>query len=226
MASRGAGSFPGAPIHLDASLVHTVGMSASTPLFRFRVVNAFVAAGASMMCFLLLCRWTDNLVSFVMASGWSLASNLSVFVAAGFRNPIPAATMVYLAGLWFLSSRSRLAPFWAGLLIPLAVFLREPFPPIVLVSLYFAATLHGRISISCSPSSSSPSPAPPLTQLSQEPHQREESIGVSGITELPGVVWPGLTADGTGWWSGGGPRSAGPEAGPKGTGGLEAPTAG
>jgi hypothetical protein len=115
-----------------------------TPLLHFRMVDAFVAAGAAAMLFLFLSRWTESPIALVMASGWSIASNVPLFAEAGFNNPIMAATMVYLCALWLLSSRSSSSPFWAGLLIPIAVFLREAFFPTVIVSLYLATMLHGR----------------------------------------------------------------------------------
>jgi hypothetical protein len=147
MGHRGAGSIPGGPIHLYASLVRLVGMSPATPFLRFRVVDAFVAAGAAAMFYFFLTRWTNRLIAFVIATGWTIASNLPLFVDAGFRNPILAATMVYMSALCVLSFRSRSAPFWAGLIIPFAFFLREPFLPILIVSLYLAAGLHGRSGI-------------------------------------------------------------------------------
>ena len=71
-------------------------------------------------------------------------SNLPLLAEAGFNNPIMAATMACLCAHWLLSSRSSSSPFWAGVLIPLAVFLRMAFFPTVIVSLYLATMLHGR----------------------------------------------------------------------------------
>ncbi len=141
---RGAGTFPMAPINLYPPLVRWVGMPNATPLLYLRMADAVVAAGAAVMLFLFLSRWVESGIAFVMASGWSITANLPMFVEAGFKNSIMAATLVYLGALWFLSSRSRSGPLWAGLLIPLAVFLREAFLPTVIVSLYLAAALHGR----------------------------------------------------------------------------------
>ncbi len=144
MSRNGAGAFPVAPLHLYPSLMSFVGTNPSTPFLRYRVADAFVAAGASLMFFLFLSRWTKPVIAFVMAAGWSIAANLPIMVQAGFQNSIPAATFVYLSALWLLSSPWRTAPFWAGLLIPVAVFLREPFAPVVIVSLYLAFALHHR----------------------------------------------------------------------------------
>ena len=141
---RGARAFPTAPGNFYPSLIRWVGMPPATPLLHLRMADGLVAAGAAVMLFLFLSRWVESWIAFVMASGWSITANLPVFVEAGFKNSIMAATLVYLGALWFLSSRSRSGTFWAGLLIPLAVFLREPFFPIVIVSLYVAAAFHGR----------------------------------------------------------------------------------
>jgi hypothetical protein len=144
MVWRGARAFSMAPINLYPPLVRWVGMPPSTPLLAFRIADAFIAAGAAVMLFVFLSQWTESLIAFVIASAWSLASNQFVFIDAGFKNSIMAATLVYLGALTYLSSRSRLSPFWAGLLIPVAVFLREPFFPILIVSLCLTAALHGR----------------------------------------------------------------------------------
>jgi hypothetical protein len=144
MVWRGARAFPTAPINLYPPLIRWVGMPSATPLLYVRMADALVAAGAAVMLFLFLSRWVESWIAFVMASAWSITANLPMFVEAGFKNSIMAATLVYLGSLWFLASRSRSGPLWAGLLIPLAVFLREPFLPIVIVSLYLAAAAHGR----------------------------------------------------------------------------------
>jgi hypothetical protein len=67
-----------------------------------------------------------------------------MYVDSGFKNPIMAATLVYLAALSLLSSRSSWAPFLAGLLVPIAVFLREPFFLTPVVTLSLAAMVGGR----------------------------------------------------------------------------------
>jgi hypothetical protein len=144
MAWGGARAFPMAPINFYPSLVRWVGMPPLTPLLCFRIADGFVAAGAAAMLFVFLSRWAGSPIAFVMASAWSIASNLPLFADAGFKNSIMAATLVYLLALRLLSSRRGWAPFTAGLLIPLAVFLREPFFPIVIVSVYLCAALHGR----------------------------------------------------------------------------------
>ncbi len=131
------------PVHAYPSLLASVAAHSSTPFLPFRVADAFVAAGASVMLFLFLSRWAHAAAAFVAAASWSLADNLPLFAEAGFKNSITAATVVYLAALWFLTYRTAWAPFWAGLLIPAAVILREPFLPIVIVSLYLAFALHG-----------------------------------------------------------------------------------
>ncbi len=145
MVWRGERAFPVAPINFYPPLVRSLAMpSDATPYLQFRIVDAFVAGGAAVMMFVFLSRWTESWIAFAMASAWSVASNLPVFTNAGFRNSIMAATLAYLGALSLLSSRSRWAPFQAGLLIPLAVFLREAFFPVVVVSLALAAMLHGR----------------------------------------------------------------------------------
>ncbi len=144
LAARGAGVLPHAPLNLYSSLLSLVVTPRSTPLWRFRLVDAFVAAGSAVMMFGFLGRWVSRLVAFVMASAWSLAVNLPIFVEMGFCNPIAAATLVYLAALWCLSTASRTALFWAGLLMTLAVGLREPFVLTTVVSVYLALALHGR----------------------------------------------------------------------------------
>ena len=144
MVWRGARTFPGAPINFYPPLVRWVGMPSATPFLYLRMADGVVAAGAAVMLFLFLSRWAESWIAFAMASGWSITANLPMFVEAGFKNSIMAATLVYLGALWFLSTRSKSGPFWAGLLIPLAVLLREPFLPIVIVSLYLAAAFHGR----------------------------------------------------------------------------------
>jgi hypothetical protein len=144
MALVGARSMPTAPTNLYAPLAGLSGMPPATPLLHLRIVDAFAAAGAALMLLLLLSRWANPFAAVVIAAGWSIAINNPVFAAAGFDNAISIATFVYLGALCLLSSSSPLAPFWAGLLIPLAVFLREAFFPTVLVSLYLAAALRGR----------------------------------------------------------------------------------
>jgi hypothetical protein len=142
---RGERAFPLAPVNFYAPLVRSLAMpSDATPFLQFRIVDALVAGGAAVMMFVFLSRWAESWIAFVMASAWSVASNYPLFIDAGFGNSIMAATLAYLGALSLLSSRSRWAPFWAGLLIPLAVFLREAFLPIVVVSLALAAMLHGR----------------------------------------------------------------------------------
>ncbi len=143
LAARGVGTFPSAPLNLYPSLVSVVGMPPATPLLRLRAVDAVMAAGGAVMLFGFLSRWAGPAIALIMASGWSIAVNLPIFVESGFRNSIAAATLVYLGALWCLSSQSRSAPFWAGLLIPLAVALREPFVFVPIVSLYLAFALHG-----------------------------------------------------------------------------------
>ena len=116
----------------------------ATPFLYLRIADDLVAAAAAVMLFFFLSRWTEPLIAFVVATGWSVASNHYIFVDSGFKNSIMAATLVYLSALWFLSGESKSGPFWAGLLIPVAIFLREAFLPIVFVSLYFAAARHAR----------------------------------------------------------------------------------
>jgi hypothetical protein len=144
LAWRGAGIFQISPINFYPPLVRWAGMPPATPFLYLRIVDAFVAAGASVMLYFFLLRWSDSPSAFVMASGWAIAWNFPYLIEAGFRNSIMAATFAYLGALRILSARSRWSPFWAGLLIPIAVFLREASFPIVIVSLYLAATLHGR----------------------------------------------------------------------------------
>ena len=144
LAWRGAGIYQISPINFYPPLIRWAGMPPETPFLHLRIADAFVAAGAAVMVFFFLSRWTESWVAFAMASGWSIASNLPLVVESGFRNSIMAATIAYLGALWFLSSQSRWSPFWAGLLIPLAVFMREAFFLVVIVSLYLAAMLHGR----------------------------------------------------------------------------------
>ena len=144
MLQSGARAYPSAPINFYPALLRWVGIPPATPLLHLRIADALVAAAAAVMLLLFLSRWTQSLIAFVLAAGWSVASNHYIFVDSGFKNSIMAATLVYLGALWFLSCRSKSGPFWAGLLIPVAVFLREAFLPIVFVSLFFAAARHGR----------------------------------------------------------------------------------
>lgn len=142
--ANGAKTYPLAPINFYAPLVGRVGMPLETPFLYLRAVDGLVAACAAVMLYFFLSRWTEWWIAFLMASGWSIASNLPILAEAGFRNSIMAATLVYLGGLGMLSRRSGWSPFWSGLLIPLSVFLREAFFPIVIVSLCLAAMMHGR----------------------------------------------------------------------------------
>jgi hypothetical protein len=141
---RGSGSLPLAPISLYPSILHVFGIAPATPFLHLRIADAFVAASAAMVCYLFLAMWTDRLIAFVMAAAWSVAVNLPILVNAGFKNPILAATLVYLVALCFVSSRSRFGPFWAGLILPLSPFLREPFLPFLIVPLFLVIALHDR----------------------------------------------------------------------------------
>ncbi len=144
LAWRGAGVYQISPINFYPPLVRWAGMPPETPFLYLRIADAFVAAGAAVMFYFFLLRWSDSPSAFAMASGWAIAWNFPFLIEAGFRNSIMAATFAYLGALRILSARSPWAPFWAGLLIPIAVFLREAFFPIVIVSFYLAVMLHGR----------------------------------------------------------------------------------
>jgi hypothetical protein len=144
MVWSGARTYPIAPINFYPPLVRLAGMPSASPFLYLRIADDLVAGAAAVMLFLFLSRWTEPLIAFVVTAGWSVASNHYIFVDSGFKNSIMAATLVYMSALWFLSDQSKLGPFWAGLLIPVAIFLREAFLPIAFVSLYFAAARHGR----------------------------------------------------------------------------------
>jgi hypothetical protein len=146
MTTRHAGAIPLAPLSVYPSLLAQLGRDPAAPLWRFRAADAFAAAGASVTLLLFLARWADPTSAFVMAVGWAIARNV-YFECYGFSNPIPAATAVYVGALALLSSPWRSAPFWAGLLIPLAIALREPFLAIPVVSLYLAFAVHGRFGL-------------------------------------------------------------------------------
>ncbi len=137
-------SLPLGPINSYPSMLRMFGTRPETPFLYYRIADAFVAAGAAMVCYFFLAMWADRSVAFVMAAAWSVASNLPFFVETGFKNPILAATLVYLVGMCLVSSRLRFGSFWAGLILPLSPFLREPFSPFLIVPLFLAFALHRR----------------------------------------------------------------------------------
>ena len=128
------------------ALLRWVGMPPGTPLLHLRIADDLVAAAAALMLFVFLSRWTEALIAFVMATGWSVASNHFIFVDSGFKNSIMAATLPIWRPVVPVGP-IEIRSVQGGPLIPFAIFLREAFLPIVFVSLYFAAARHARCGV-------------------------------------------------------------------------------
>ncbi len=83
-----------------------------------------------------------------MSLAWTFASSHPRYTQFGVRNAIMAATLVYLIALILLSARpARWSSFLSGMLITLAIFLREPFILVPIVSFYLAYSLRGRLAV-------------------------------------------------------------------------------
>ena len=141
MVWSGARAYPIAPVNFYPPLLRWVGMPAATPFLHLRIADDLVAAAAAVKLFLFPCGTAGSgpLIAFVglaQPAGLVRSEPTHIFVRSGFKEfDHGCELLVYVGALWFMSGESKLGAFWAGLLIPVAIFLREAFLPIVAVIL-------------------------------------------------------------------------------------------
>ena len=96
-----------------------------------RLADAIVAALAGMMLYRVLALESGSrMAGALIAVGFLLTMNDPVFIQYGFKNSIAAASLPLLAAIW-LGLRAQPHDskpwFWFGVLVAVAVLLREPF---------------------------------------------------------------------------------------------------
>ena len=116
------------PIFLYSNLLFWLSYLPGPPFLYWRLVDALVASCAAGTLFIFLRLFLDVFPAFFGAAAWTLAVNHQVFINAGFKNPICAATLSLLLALCTLhKQRGRFHSYLCGALVAFAVLLREPF---------------------------------------------------------------------------------------------------
>lgn len=105
-----------------------------------RLADAVVAGLSGVMLYRVLSLESGSRIAgALIAVGFLLTINDPVFIQYGFKNSIAAATLLLLSAIW-LGLRAQphdCKPwFWSGVLVALAVLLREPFVAIALLGTF------------------------------------------------------------------------------------------
>lgn len=108
-------------------------------LVALRLIDGAMACLAAAAVSLLLSRWCGRWIACLLACVWAAAANSTVFIDAGFKNQILAATGLLAASLCCMmpagnaraSARALIA---GGSLAALSVLVRESFAPFGLVA--------------------------------------------------------------------------------------------
>lgn len=136
---------PNTPLGLCAHLLSWLVGPGASSFAVARVADALFAGTAAWLFFLVLRQRLDLLSAGLAAALWVVAFNQPRFIDAGMKNPVAMAATCLMAALWLLGSRRRWAPAAAGVLMGLAIGLREPFVFFLLTSAGLAWRLgHGR----------------------------------------------------------------------------------
>jgi hypothetical protein len=112
------------------------------PYFLFRLADAAFAASAGVMLYKYLYLATNwRLPAWLAALLFILASNHTVFIEAGARNPIPAATFFLFCTLYLLQREQAKKWLFSSICLAASILLREQF--LMFAGIVFMYVWHG-----------------------------------------------------------------------------------